>query len=125
LAEPGGLARQQTPLFQRAHSCADLELPPRHAKWPQVRKAGLDPVEARDGAEAFAAVVANPPGHFSCILMDLQMPVLDGGCQQLVVFSTYWSQGSQRSMSRPCIWNTPEWESTAAETGVLSESIID
>jgi CheY-like chemotaxis protein len=38
-----------------------------------VRKAGLDVVEAANGAECLDQVRRHPPGRFSCILMDLQV----------------------------------------------------
>lgn len=34
-----------------------------------VRKAGLEVVEAANGAEALEKICTNPPGRFDCILM--------------------------------------------------------
>ena len=39
---------------------------------------GCELMEARDGQEALAAFENSPPGHFDLILMDIQMPVMDG-----------------------------------------------
>ena len=39
---------------------------------------GAEVTEAHDGEEAVAAVQARPEGHFDAVLMDLQMPRLDG-----------------------------------------------
>ena len=39
---------------------------------------GLLVEEADDGSKAVAAVRANEPGHYHFVLMDVEMPVLDG-----------------------------------------------
>jgi len=39
---------------------------------------GCELTEACDGQEALAAFENSPPGHFDLILMDIQMPVMDG-----------------------------------------------
>ena len=46
---------------------------------------GLAPYSATNGAEAWAEVQARPPSFFSAIVLDLQMPVMDGAafCRKL------------------------------------------
>lgn len=39
---------------------------------------GIEIDEARDGAEAVRTVADAPPGHYDLVLMDVQMPVMDG-----------------------------------------------
>ncbi len=41
-------------------------------------KTGIEIEEAGNGREAVAAFEKSPPGHYSIILMDVQMPLLDG-----------------------------------------------
>lgn len=40
--------------------------------------AGLDTVNASDGQQAVDLFSSNPPGTFALILMDIQMPVMNG-----------------------------------------------
>ena len=40
--------------------------------------AGLDTVNATDGQQAVDLFSSNPPGTFALILMDIQMPVMNG-----------------------------------------------
>jgi PAS domain S-box-containing protein len=44
----------------------------------QLDQWGARVTQAQDGEEAVAAVLSRPPGHFDAVLMDLQMPRLDG-----------------------------------------------
>lgn len=43
-----------------------------------LEEEGCEMVEAADGQEALTAFENNPPGFFDLILMDIQMPVMDG-----------------------------------------------
>ncbi|NCB99230.1 MAG: response regulator [Clostridia bacterium] len=43
-----------------------------------LSKAGMNIIKARDGKEALDAFIASEPGTYKAILMDIQMPVMDG-----------------------------------------------
>ncbi|MBF0417440.1 MAG: response regulator [Magnetococcales bacterium] len=43
-----------------------------------LQRRGLEVIEAHDGQEALQAVRTAAPGHFDLVLMDVQMPVMDG-----------------------------------------------
>jgi signal transduction histidine kinase/CheY-like chemotaxis protein len=43
-----------------------------------LREMGIVADLAQDGQEAISRIQQHPPGHYSLVLMDLQMPVLDG-----------------------------------------------
>ena len=43
-----------------------------------LRDSGLIIEEATDGEEAFNKYLQSPPGYYDCILMDVQMPKMDG-----------------------------------------------
>ncbi len=55
--------------------------------------------EAENGAEALKKVVASPPGHYSLIFMDMQMPVMDGCTATRAIRSS----GHQDAASLPII----------------------
>ncbi len=43
-----------------------------------LEQLGFEVETARNGKEAVDAVASSGPGHFDCVMMDIQMPVMDG-----------------------------------------------
>ena len=50
----------------------------RHVVLSTLYNAGAECEVARTGRQAFEKVLENPPGYYSAVLMDIQMPELDG-----------------------------------------------